>query len=128
VPAPRHKASAQTSEGHPAALPVRPGLRPDRARPLQGLWQPPYGGPSTTLHVLHDTQRPDLLDPAPDTAKRLVGLEPIDESVCRLSHCEAVSLPAADSAGLEPTLGSIPQCDGKFHAYCDASTGHFAGS
>ena len=70
MPAPRHKASAQTSEGHPAALPVRPGLRPGHTRPLQGLWQPPYGGPSTTLHILLDTQRPDLLDPAPDTAMR----------------------------------------------------------
>jgi len=70
VPAPRHKASVQTSVGHPAALPVRLDLGSGRTRPLQGLWQPPYGGPSTTLHTLHDTQRPDLLDPAPDTAVR----------------------------------------------------------
>ena len=72
MPALRHKASAQSSVGHPAALPVRPNfnLGPGRARPLQGLWQPPYGGPSTTLHILHDPQRPDLLNPAPDTAMR----------------------------------------------------------
>ena len=70
MPAPRHKASAQSSVGHPAALPVRPDLGSGRTRPLQGLWQPPHGGPSTILHILHDTQRPDLLDPAPDTAMR----------------------------------------------------------